>query len=208
MIDEILLNFVVESTIHFDESHNHVHALKVTHNAHIIMASIKKDYDKKLLTYIAMLHDVCDHKYPNSISKEKLSNFIKLNLSVIKEPIVMKIIDNISFSKEDKGLRDDITEPYNYYLLAVSDADRLEALGQVGIDRCIEFTRSKGRRVPLLGALASDLNSRVPEDVIVHCHEKLLRLVPEFFIKTEIARKMAGPLHDEIYKYVVDNSHV
>jgi uncharacterized protein len=192
LVDEQLLNFVVENTKHFDGSHNHVHALKVTHNAHVIMKSIKDTYDERLLTCVAMLHDVCDHKYPESIPKEKLSDFIKLYLSPMMEPIAMKIIDNVSFSKEDNGLQENLPEPYNMYLKALTDADRLEALGQVGIDRCIEFTRSHG--------------GTIPQDVVKHCHDKLLRLLPEFFIKTDLGRQLAIPLHDEIYKYVDKNS--
>lgn len=191
-VEEPLLNFVVENTKHFDESHNHVHALKVTHNAHVIMKSIKDNYDKRLLTCVAMLHDVCDHKYPESIPREKLLDFIKLYLSPTIEPIAMKIIDNVSFSKEDRGIQETLPEPYDMYLVALTDADRLEAIGQVGIDRCIEFTISRG--------------GTVPQDVVKHCHDKLLRLLPEFFIKTDLGRQMAISLHDEIYNYVDKNS--
>jgi uncharacterized protein len=194
LVDDVLLNFVIENTKHFDESHSHIHALRVTNNAHIIMRSIKEDYDKRLLSYIAMLHDVVDHKYPESITKDRLSEFIKTNLSTMLEPIVMKIINNVSFSKEDKGLSEKLPKPYDDYLIAVCDADRLEALGTVGLDRCIEYTKTHG--------------GRVPEDVVIHCNEKLLRLLPEFFIKTNLAREMAVPLHDEVYKYVCLNENV
>lgn len=187
-IDDVLINFVIESTKIFDDSHNHVHAMKVTQLAHIIMKSLRQEYDERLLTYIAMLHDVCDHKYPNSISKEELSKFITTNLSAENEPIIMKIIDNVSFSKEDKGLREVLPEQYNDYLTAVSDADKLEALGPVGLNRCIEFTKSRG--------------GIIPDDVVKHCHEKLLRLLPENFIKSSLAKSMAGPLHDVIEEYV------
>jgi uncharacterized protein len=186
-VDDVLFNFVIENTKIFDESHNHVHAMKVTHLAHIIMKSLRQEYNEKLLTYIAMLHDVCDHKYQNAISKDVLSNFITTNLSSENEPVIMKIIDNISFSKEDKGLRETIPEQYNDYLTAVSDADKLEALGAVGLERCIEFTKARG--------------GEIPDDVVKHCHEKLLRLLPENFIKTSLAKEMAAPLHDVITEY-------
>lgn len=185
-----VLQFVIKSTQHFDDSHNHIHALRVNYNAHKIMESIKSDYNKELLMYIAMLHDVCDHKYPESIPREQLEKFIESNLGEIQKKIVMMVIDNISFSKEAKGLRQEIQKPFDMYLLAVSDADRLEALGKVGIQRCIEFTSSHG--------------GIVPDDVIKHCHEKLLRLLPENFIKTELGRKLAEPLHHEVELYVAE----
>ena len=77
-------------------------------------------------------------------------------------------------------------------MTAVSDADRLEALGQVGLERCIEFTKAR--------------NGIVPDDVVTHCHEKLLRLLPENFIKTQLGKSMAVPLHDVIVDYVKLNT--
>ncbi len=191
-IEPILVDFVKDSTKHFDDSHNHVHALKVTENAHIIMATLKPDYDVRMLSYISMLHDVCDHKYPESIPRSELIKFIETNLTTVPVDMVMKIIDNISFSKENKGLTETLPEPYNVYLMAIADADRLEAIGEIGVERCIEFTRTHG--------------GKVPEDVVKHCHEKLLRLLPENFIKSEKAKEMAKPLHEVIEKYVQMNS--
>ena len=194
LVDDSLLNFVVEHTKHFDESHNYVHALRVTNNAHIIMKSIREDYDERLLSFAAMLHDVYNDKCQDTVPKEVLSDFIKTNLSIISEPIVMKIINNISFSKEDNDLQDKLPKPYDQYLVAICDADRLEALSKVGLNRYIELTKSKG--------------GKIPDDIIKYCEEKLLRLLPENFIKTNIAREMASQLHEEIYNYVYENDEI
>ena len=189
-VEQNLLNFVKESTKNFDDSHNHVHAMRVTENAHKIMESIRgtTGYNKKFLTYASMLHDVRDHKYPESISREELEKFVECNLGRDLAKGLFLVIDNISFSKEDKGKREDVGAFYHDYLTAISDADRLEALGSVGIKRCEEFTLAHG--------------GKVPEDVVKHCHEKLLRLLPEGFIMSSLARKMAEPLHQEILDYV------
>ena len=61
-------------------------------------------------------------------------------------------------------------------MIALRDADRLEAIGPEGIRRCQVFTESRG--------------GKVPEDVVVHCHEKLLRLYNEHFICTEEGRRL------------------
>ena len=105
------------------------------------------------------------------------------------------IIHNVSFSKEDKvrkGLAPavEVPERLKLYLDAVRDADRLEAIGDIGIERCIEYSKSIGRKIP--------------EEVVEHCHEKLLRLYEEHFIVTEEGRKMAVPLHQIIVDYVKD----
>lgn len=187
-----ILNFVKDSTLHFDESHNHIHAMKVNENSHKIMKSLNMDYDETFLTYAAMLHDVRDHKYPESISETDLENFIETNLEIDKKNMIMKIINNVSYSKEAKGQREILEHPYNIYLDVISDADRLEALGKIGIERCEQFVLSHGGKVPC--------------DVVAHCHEKLLRLLPDGFIKTDLGKELAKPLHNEILEYVLQNA--
>jgi len=185
---DAIYTFVKESTKHFDDSHNWIHADKVYKSTMDITKELKIEYHEDILTYSSLLHDVCDHKYKNSISREELIKFINDKLSEDKMTIVMKIIDNVSFSKENAGKREKIDEPYDLYLTILSDADRLEAIGKIGIERCETFTKSRG--------------GKIPEDVIVHCHEKLLRLYNDKFIKTDYARKLAEPLHKEIIDYV------
>jgi uncharacterized protein len=189
---EYLITFVTESTKIFDDSHNMIHAQAVTKTTHEIMQSFNAPYDEHFVTMIAMLHDVCDHKYPESIKRSDLSDFIKLHMPDEQAKYADLIIDNVSYSKESKGLREILPEPYNTYLTALTDADRLEAIGKIGIKRCETFTREHG--------------GKVPEDVIKHCHEKLLRLLPDGFIKTPYARKLAEPLHQEIVDYVMYHS--
>ena len=69
--------FVKESTKHFDSSHNDEHAWLVYCSAIKIMESITQDYDFALLSIAALLHDVCDHKYPESIPRADLDDFIE-----------------------------------------------------------------------------------------------------------------------------------
>ncbi|TNV75622.1 hypothetical protein FGO68_gene13461 [Halteria grandinella] len=150
-------------------------------------------FDFDLLCCAALLHDVCDHKYPQSIKRGDLDAFIYETVGKEKGGDVIFIIDNVSWSKEDKARRGEavpvpVPPHLKEYLDAVRDADRLEAIGQVGIDRCIAYSVSIGRKIP--------------DDVIVHCHEKLLRIYGEKFIVTDLGRKMAEPLHEVIVEYV------
>jgi uncharacterized protein len=194
VIDEILASFVKESVKSFDESHDYQHALQVTHTAHLIMQNLKGDsYEKQMLSYMAMLHDVRDHKYPNSISEEQLVDFVAKQLGSEKMMIVMAVINNISWSKEVSGRQIVPPEPWNEYLTVVADADRLEAIGKIGIRRCTIFTQSKN---------PSATPNEVLEDVITHCREKLLRLYTDNFIKMPYARELAEPLHQEIVDFV------
>jgi uncharacterized protein len=168
-----VLAFVQQNTQLFDESHNYKHALKVAYNA-------TKIRNNKHVLYLALLHDVCDHKYPNAISRTTLSQYIQTYLSEYKEIDVM--IDEISFSKQKTKA------PVNAILEAVRDGDRLEALGHIGIQRCEVFTRSIG--------------GQIPQDVIIHCFDKLLRIVPEGYISSEKGRQLAVKRHNIIVGYV------
>jgi uncharacterized protein len=196
-----LSDFVAENTKAFDESHDYSHMLKVVTNSFEILShddAVQKKCAEfpniaRIILISAWLHDVRDHKYPNSITEEELRTFIvslfaEENEKELKTQQIFDIIENISFSKENKGLRKSFSEPLNTVLEVVGDADRLEAIGAIGIRRCEVFTREHG--------------GTVPEDVITHCHEKLLRILPEGFIKTNYGKQIATPLHKEIEDYV------
>lgn len=194
-----LEDFVTKSTKIFDDSHNHIHMKKVVSNSFEIIDNDGELREKiysnyqivRLVMIVAWLHDVRDHKYPNSITQEELDDFICTidpdNLELIK-----KLIQNISWSKEAKGQRESFNEDHQTILDIVSDADRLEALGKIGIKRCETFIRERG--------------GMIPQDIIIHCHEKLLRILPDGFIKTSYGKKLAQPLHQEIVDYVEKNS--
>ena len=74
--EQIVYDFVKESTKHFDSSHNHEHAWIVYQNALKIIKTVIEDYDHDLIMHAALLHDVCDHKYPQSIPRSALDAFI------------------------------------------------------------------------------------------------------------------------------------
>lgn len=183
-------NFVKESTKDFDESHNHEHAEIVYLHTMDIAKSLGKPYAEDILTYASKLHDVRDHKYPNSISQEKLQTFVYQELGQIKGNKILNIIENVSYSKEVAGKCPNLGE-LEEYLTIIRDADRLEALGDIGLKRAIQITEIRG--------------GKIPEDVIKHAYEKLLRLYPEYYIKTSRGRELALPRHQIIVNYVNSN---
>lgn len=186
---DTLDSFVKESTKDFDESHGFDHAMNVYNNTmHIVQKLDIAERDWDILIFASKLHDVCDHKYKNSIPKQTLHDFIVKELGPTRGQHVIRIIENVSYSKQVAGHREHLEEPLQTYLDIVSDADRIEALGKTGIFRC--------------ETLVTCRKGKVPEDVIKHCHEKLLKLYPEHFIKTQPGREMAKPLHEEIVAYV------
>jgi uncharacterized protein len=179
-----LIDFVKINTSSYDESHDFNHALSVFENCKKIIELEGLDVDWNMIAYTALLHDVCDHKYTSTITKEDLFRFIEENLGTEKAKHVLNIIDNISYSKEAKGKLITLQEPYQTYRDIISDADKIEALGEVGLRRCIQFSEAHNG------------------NVIEHCHEKLLKLLPNGFIRTESGKKLAISGHEFILNYV------
>lgn len=180
-LDTRVFEFVKESTQIFDDSHNWKHALQVARNSTLIR-------NTQRTLHLALLHDVCDHKYPNAIPRSELTQFINTHLTQHSE--IDGLISKVSYTyrKTHRDDKDVLTDPD---LQAVVDGDQIDALGIIGITRCEETTRLNGKKVP--------------EDVIVHCYDKLLKLLPEKFITTNIGRKISLAQHNIIVKYVQDN---
>jgi hypothetical protein len=81
-IAQHLFNYVQQSTHALDSSHDLNHTLKLTKNMLEIIEVEYPTYDSNLpyernfTIEIAMLRDVCDHKYSESITKDELKKFI------------------------------------------------------------------------------------------------------------------------------------
>jgi HD superfamily phosphodiesterase len=172
--DQKVLEFVITHTKDiFDESHDWRHAVRVAQTATKIL-------NNKYVLYLSLLHDVCDHKYPEAIPRDMLSKYINEELSEYKR--IDDMIEQVSFSKQKNHNKvDPILE-------AVRDGDRLEAIGQIGVTRCIQY--------------AERIGGVVPHDVINHCYAKLLRLVPEQYIVSDVIKKEKIKGHNEIVDYV------
>ena len=74
----------------------------------------------------------------------------------------------------------------------VSDADKLDAIGFAGIERCRDFSKSRKPN-------AND--DEIECDVVEHMHEKLLKLVDNY-IRTPTAKILGAPLQDEMNQYL------
>lgn len=212
-VDEIekignVFNLTVELTSDYDESHDISHHVDVYKNAIIILKSFEESdklqmnsneyhYLCDLLMYSSLLHDTIDHKYKNRIEEKILcvDNFLK-NTVPDKCADIKWIIDNISYSKENKnGYPLHQNKIIQLARDIVSDADKLEAIGNKGLERCYQFTIASNPGV-------SDEN--ITKLVVEHCHDKLLRL-KDNFIRTDKGKDMAQPLHMILVNFVNDH---
>lgn len=149
------------------DGHGADHSLRVYNNA----LSIIKAYECKEL-YVdlgALLHDVDDHKLFNNKNNENARKFLIEN-DFDSEAIedIIEIINSVSFTKNIG------TKPKTLEASIVQDADRIDAIGAIGVARTFMY---------------SGKNVRGIEDSLKHFDEKLLLL--KDMMNTDEAKKLA-----------------
>jgi uncharacterized protein len=191
--------FMTEYMAEHDPSHNPAHVHRVVALAYQILeaenalesSSPHPKYDKTVVTLAALLHDVEDRKYFKTDTTTATGNIVcDFLISKGANPAIAQrvqtIASNVSYSTEikDPGRIQKLLEQDAYRELAiVQDADRLDALGAVGIGRCFTFLGAQGQKhVPPGRTWDLDL-------AMNHFADKLLKL--EGMIKTRAGREMA-----------------
>lgn len=195
----ILSDFVHKTTDDRPDTHGHHHMSKVVYNSFEIAKKEGFTEDLDMLMTVAFLHDVADHKYDKDgeLKKQVVEFLHTLYKDPIRVQLIVDIIDRISYSREATAIKLRDTLDYDKVLgklgctirQMVSDADKLEAIGEQGLDRCIKYG------FEIHGYDSSD-------EVIVghvrrHAGEKLL-LLKDMFIRTKAGKQMAEPLHREL----------
>lgn len=166
--------------------HDWFHILRVWNNAKLI--SKQENVDTFIVELGALLHDIADSKFHDGdetigpkIAREFLeSQFVENSVIVHIE----NIISNISY--KGGNFKQKFTSPE---LDVLQDADRLDAIGAVGIARCFNYGGFKNRQLynpaipPNLTMTKEEYkNSKAP--TINHFYEKLLLLKDKMNTKT------------------------
>ena len=193
LIIENTIQFVKETLENAEGGHDWFHIERVLNNAKLIAKT--EDADDFIVQLGALLHDVADSKFHNgdeSVGPKIAADFLE-SQQVSTEVIdhVVKIIQNISF----KG--GNIEQKFHSAELdIVQDADRLDAIGAIGIARTFNYGGFKNRAIydpeiePKLNMTKEQYKaSNAP--TINHFYEKLLLLKDRMNTKTgaEIAQK-------------------
>lgn len=161
--------------------HDADHSMRVYQNA-LRIAEGEADCDKEIVALAALLHDADDHKLFQTKNNANAHSFLTTQ-KVAPEKIerICEAINAVSFS-QNRGKRPETLEGR-----IVQDADRLDALGAIGIARTFAYGGEHGR--PL-------------DETVAHFHEKLLLLKDE--LNTEAARKLAEPRHAFLEQFLAE----
>jgi len=169
----------------------------------------KEGGDKLVIELAALLHDIADPKFHNgdeTLASKIVNEFLteqKVDSEIIEK--VLFIIENMSFKN-----RNDAPENLPLELKIVQDADRLDAIGAIGIARTFNFGGYKNNLMyhpdiePRLNQ-TKDEYKKSNGTTINHFYEKLLLL--KDLLNTETAKEIAEHRHqlmldflDEFYK--------
>lgn len=187
------IEFVKETLKGAEGGHDYFHIERVYKNALLITEN--EDVDVFIVSLGALLHDIADSKFYNgdeTIGAKKARAFLEKE-NVLEEVIVHveNIIKNISF--KGGNFEQSFKSPE---LDVVQDADRLDAIGAIGIARCFNYGGFKNRELynpdilPNLNMTKEEYKkSKAP--TINHFYEKLLLLKDKMNTKTgkEIAEE-------------------
>ncbi|WP_335966774.1 HD domain-containing protein [Galbibacter sp. PAP.153] len=194
---EHTIAFVKEALINAEGGHDWFHIQRVFNNA-LLIAKDEKKADPLIVGLGALLHDIADAKFHDgdeTIGPKTAETFlrsIKVDETTIEH--VKKIIENISFkggnfNQQFKSLELDI----------IQDADRLDAIGAIGIARCFNYGGFKNRKL-YDPEIAPKMNMSKAEykksqsPTINHFYEKLLLLKDRMNTKT--GKKIAQKRHE------------
>lgn len=154
----------------------------------------KENADLFIVEMAALLHDIDDWKFSDKQDTTKTEEFLKsVNVDKVEFEKILSIIKRISF----KGGVVDSTQD-SIEGMVVQDADRLDAIGAIGIARAFTYGGFKNRVIydpsinPIEFKTLKDVKHK-DNHTINHFYEKLLKL--KDLMNTNTAKEIAVKRH-------------
>lgn len=196
------VDFVKKTLQNAEAGHDWWHVQRVWNNAKLIGQT--ETADMLVVELAALLHDIADSKFHNGneeLGPQIAGEFLR-SLQIEESTVihVQQIIRNLSFKTSFEAVVFHSTE-----LNIVQDADRLDAIGAIGIARAFTYGGFKNREIynpeisPALHISKEEYkNSTAP--TINHFYEKLLLLKDK--MNTETAKNLAEQRHIFMLNYL------
>ncbi len=202
MLIEKTIRFVKKTLQDAEGGHDWWHIQRVWQNAKNI--AIHERVNFQVVELAALLHDIADSKFYNgdetvgpSMAREFLTSQ-QVDDSIIQH--VIAIIENVSF----KGGKEQRTFS-SIELDVVQDADRLDAIGAIGIARTFNYGGFKNREIynpniPPNLEMTKEEYKKSTAPTINHFYEKLLLLKDK--MNTDTGKKLAEERHQFMEQYL------
>ena len=200
-IIENALKYVKDFFENDASGHDYFHTVRVYNSA--VKIAEAEGADATITALAALLHDVDDRKLSPETYESKCNarNFL-ISQNADKEEIehITEIIGSVSF----KGTQSEV--PKSLEGKCVQDADRLDAIGAVGIARAFAYGGNKNRKMydpdimPKIGMTEREYFENEDSTTVNHFFEKLFLL--KNMMNTESARKMAEERDRFMHTYI------
>jgi len=202
---EKTIDFIKETLENAEGGHDWYHTQRVFKNTLLIAKD--EEVDVLVVSLGALLHDVADakfHKGDERIGPRKARKFLK-TLGLPKKPIshVVNIVKHCSFKNslsKHKKKRFNSRE-----LQVVQDADRLDAMGAIGIARAFNYGGFRNRplydpEIPPKPNMSKKEYKQAKGPTINHFYEKLLLLRDR--MQTKTGKRLAEERHQFMLNYL------
>ena len=165
--------FVLAQMVRNDAAHDGDHVRRVVALTRTLCRAYPQA-DAFRAELLAWLHDMSDDKLASNLGRDSVSGFLRsLSLPESEIRFIAEALPYISYRKHPR-----LSPEVALEIRIVQDADRIDAIGAVGIARTFAFGGAKNRGL---------------EDSLAHFDEKLLLLYD--LLSTEEARRIALPRH-------------
>lgn len=195
--------FMIKKLSNDKTGHDIKHIERVENNA----TKIIKDYDlsqsdTEIIIASILLHDIIDYKITDDIQKstdEVIEILHKSDASNSQIDEILYIINNMSYSKNIEFKKE-----LSLLGQIVQDADRLDAIGAIGIARTFYYGGCKSHTMYDLDNKSNkDLTEeeyKKTSNAISHFHDKLLKL--KDLMNTDAAKKEAELRHKFMLEFL------
>ncbi|GAB4850622.1 hypothetical protein Ancab_029931 [Ancistrocladus abbreviatus] len=196
-----------------DASHDPAHVFRVRDMAlslaHEEGLSVSPQ-SMEIVELAALLHDIGDYKYASDPAQETLAEkFLEEeDIEESKRLKILAIIKGMGFKEELAGA---MKQEYSLEFGVVQDADRLDAIGAIGIARCFTFGGSRKTVLhdpavkPRLEMSKEDYMQKDKQTTANHFHEKLLKL--KDLMKTKAGQRRAEKRHKFMEEFLEEFYH-
>jgi uncharacterized protein len=201
-IIEQTIDFVKKTLEGAEAGHDWFHIERVYKTA--LTINTQEQANSLIVALAALLHDIADSKFNNGDEEigPRLAGEFLLSINVDEEIIqqVQLIIKNLSYKASLGTITFSSRE-----LDVVQDADRLDAIGAIGIARAFTYGGFKNRvlydpAIPPVENMSKEAYKNTTAPTINHFYEKLLLL--KDLMKTKSGRSMARQRHDFMLNYL------
>lgn len=195
-------HFVCQTLEGAEAGHDWWHIERVWNNAKQIAQT--ESVDMLVVELAALLHDIADSKFhggDEELGPKVAANFLEsMDVDPHKIEHIQQIIQNMSF-KASLGS----VSFYSKELEVVQDADRLDAIGAIGIARAFTYGGFKNRElynpnIPPQLNMSKEAYKNSTAPTINHFYEKLLLLKDK--MNTDTARVLADQRHRYMLGYL------